>query len=161
MASTRSDTGSCQPAPSPWPLARSSKQASMMSSGSPCGPKSSPTAGPAQVTAPVSASTAHWSAVKSLNPTQRVPLRTDFAMALYGSRGSSRVRPYPPRVISAMSAPLAAARPIAARRVSSSPAKRMWVVNRSGSSSTSWPAAFSRAMPRRTAALSRTALDGE
>jgi hypothetical protein len=39
--------------------------------------------------------------------------------------------------------------------------ERMWEANTRGSSSTSWPSAFRRAMPRRTAALLRTALEGE
>jgi hypothetical protein len=63
-----------QPAPSPWPVSRSSKQASMMSSGSPSTPKSPINPGPAQVTAPVCASTALWNAVKSLRPTNFMPL---------------------------------------------------------------------------------------
>ena len=54
----------------------------MMSSGSPSTPKSSPRAGPDQVTAPVSASTAVWKAVKSLSPTKRMPLSMALATAL-------------------------------------------------------------------------------
>jgi hypothetical protein len=61
----------------------------------------------------------------------------------------------------AMSAPLAQARSMAASRASSSPANRMWLANAPGSTSTSWPMACKRWMPRRTAALSRTALEGE
>jgi hypothetical protein len=63
--------------------------------------------------------------------------------------------------MSATSAPLAAAREMAARRVASSPAKR-WCTDRAASStSTSWPSALSRFTPRRKAALSRMALEGE
>ena len=72
---------SCQPVPSPCPLAMSSKHASMMSSGA-AAPKSSPNAGPAQVTAPVLAIKAICSAVKSLKPTNCVP----FSMAVVSAR---------------------------------------------------------------------------
>jgi hypothetical protein len=50
---------------------------------------------------------------------------------------------------------------MAASRVSSSPAKRMWLASAASSTSTSWPKRFQAGTPRRNAALSRTALDGE
>ncbi len=53
----------------------------MMSSGVPATPKSAPSDGPAQVTAPVCASTAFWKAVKSLTPTNSMPLSTARATA--------------------------------------------------------------------------------
>ena len=55
-----------------------------MSSGSPSTPKSSPSAGPAQVMAPVWASSALWKAVKSLRPTNCVPLLDRFGHLLVG-----------------------------------------------------------------------------
>ena len=68
----------------PWPSDASAASAA---------PKPSHKAGPAQVTLWERASKPSCSAVKSLNPTQRVPRSTERAISRHGRLGSRRVRP--------------------------------------------------------------------